>query len=125
MVRDLAERGFVSAIRVSKSGNRRGGNPLVAGPVYQVLSNPVYVGESRHKKDSYPGQHDAIVSRELSDRVQSQLRSKPGRQRDNRQTEGPGSSLAGKPFDENGDPLYVQGAKEKAPLSLLRFQVFG
>ncbi len=58
MVRDLAERGFVSAIRVSKSGNRRGGNPLVAGAVYQVLSNPVYVGEVRHKKDSYPEQHD-------------------------------------------------------------------
>src|SRR6204780_5077128 len=39
MVRDLAERGFVSAIRGSKSGHRRGGNPLVAGAVYQVLSN--------------------------------------------------------------------------------------
>ncbi len=110
MVRDLAERGFVSAIRVSRSGNRRGGNPLVAGAVYQVLSNPVYVGEIRHKKDSYPGQHDPIISRELWDRVQSQLRSKPGRKRENRQTEGPQSPLAGKLFDENGDLLYVQGA---------------
>jgi site-specific DNA recombinase len=110
LVRDLAERRFVSAIRVSKSGNRQGGNPLVAGAVYQVLSNPVYVGEIRHKKDSYPGQHDPIISREVWDRVQAQLRSKPGRKRESRQTEGIQSPLASKLFEENGDPLYVQGA---------------
>ena len=110
VVRDLTERGFVSAVRVSKSGNRRGGNPFVPGAVYQVLSNPIYVGEIRHKKDSYPGQHDPIISRELWDQVQSQLRSKPRRLRENRQTEGPQSPLTGKLFEENGDPLYVQGA---------------
>src|ERR1700683_99024 len=108
--RDLPERGFVSAIRVSKSGNRRGGNPFVAGAVYQVLSNPVYVGEIKHKKDSYPGQHDPIISRELWDRVQAQLRSTPRRMREYRPTEGPQSPLTGKLFEENGDPLYVQGA---------------
>jgi site-specific DNA recombinase len=110
VVKDLAERGFVSAVRISRSGNRRGGNRIVSGAVYQVLSNPVYVGEIRHKKDSYPGQHEAIISRELWDRVQAQLRSNPRRTGGNCQTLGPKSPLAGKLFEENGNPLYVQAA---------------
>jgi hypothetical protein len=65
VVKDVSERRILSAVRFSKTGNRRGGNPIVAGAVYQVLSNPIYVGEIMHKKDSYPGQHDPIVSREL------------------------------------------------------------
>lgn len=110
LVRDLTARGIVSATRVSKTGNQRGGNPFVRGALYHLLSNPVYIGEIRHKTERHPGQHQALISRELWDRVQGQLHSHAGRQREIRQTGAPRSPLIGRLFDEAGEPLYVQGA---------------
>jgi hypothetical protein len=39
-----------------------------------VLSNPIYVGEIRHKDLCHPGQHEPILDRELWERTQQQLR---------------------------------------------------
>ena len=46
-----------------------------AGSLYEMLQNPLYLGEIRHKKDRYPGQHQAIMKKELWDRVQKRLAS--------------------------------------------------
>ena len=108
--KDLDSRGIVSAARASRKGNTRGGKPFSRGALYNVLSNPIYVGEIRHRNERHPGQHDAIVSRDLWERVQQQLRSRAVRQGEGRKTEAPRSPLAGKLFDESGEPLYVQGA---------------
>jgi site-specific DNA recombinase len=107
---DLGRRGVVSAIRVSKHGNRRGGTPFSRGALYHLLANPIYVGEIRHKQERYPGQQEAIVSRTLWERVQQRLLDQTVREGEGRKTEAPRSPLAGKLFDENGEPLYVQGA---------------
>jgi DNA invertase Pin-like site-specific DNA recombinase len=109
VMRDLSARRIASAIRVSKTGNRRGGKSFGRGALYHLLSNPVYVGEIRHKDERHPGQHEALISRELWERVQIQLRSKPGRKSETRETEAPRSPLTARLFDENGEPLYVQG----------------
>lgn len=108
--RDLDRRGIVSGIKIAKNGNRRGGRPFSRGSLYCLLSNPIYLGETRHKNERYPGQHQAIVSRELWERVQQLLRTRAVRRGEGRTTEAPESPLAGKLFDENGEPLYVQGA---------------
>ena len=108
--KDLAAQGCVSASRVSKSGNARGGTAFSRGALYHLLSSPIYVGDIPHKKERYPGQHEALISRELWDRVQLQLRSKTRRQHQSCQTDAPQSPLTGKLFDEGGKPLYVQGA---------------
>ncbi|MDO8434046.1 MAG: recombinase family protein [Candidatus Binatus sp.] len=108
--KDLDSRGVVSATRASRKGNTRGGKPFSRGALYNLLSNPIYVGEIRHRTERHPGQHDAIVSRELWERVQQQLRSRAVRQGEGRKTEATLSPLAGKLFDESGEPLYVQGA---------------
>src|SRR5208282_2128046 len=108
--RDLDSRGIVSATRSSRKGNTRGGKPFSRGALYCLLSNPIYVGEIRHRNERHIGQHDAIVSRELWERVQHQLRSRAVRQGEGRKTAAPRSPLAGKLFDESGEPLYVQGA---------------
>jgi len=42
-----------------------------------LLNNPVYIGEAKHKGDSYPGEHDAIVDRETWDRVHAILQESP------------------------------------------------
>ena len=110
LARDLAARGIVSATKVSKAGNARGGKPFARGALYHLLSNPVYVGEIRHKSERHAGQHEALISRDLWDRVQAQLSSKARRQFENRETKATSSPLTGKLFDESGEPLYVQGA---------------
>jgi site-specific DNA recombinase len=107
---DLDRRGVVSGVNVSKRGNRRGGNSFSRGALYHLLSNPIYVGEIRHKQERYQGQHEAIVNRTLWERVQQRLRDHAVREGEGRKTEAPSSPLAGKLFDEKGELLYVQGA---------------
>jgi DNA invertase Pin-like site-specific DNA recombinase len=107
---DLSRRGVVSAVKESRHGNRSGGKPFSRGALYYLLSNPIYVGEIRHKQERYPGQHEPIVSRTLWGQVQQRLRDQAVRAGEGRKTEAPRSPLAGKLFDENGEPLYVQGS---------------
>ncbi len=107
--RDLQARGIVTGMKVSKNGNTQGGQPFSRGALYHVLGNPVYVGEIRHKRDRHPGQHEPIVSRELWEQVQEKLRRGAVRHGEGHKTEAVRSPLAGKLFDDSGDPLYVQG----------------
>jgi len=108
---DLGRRGIVSGVKVSKHGNRRGGKPFSRGALYCLLSNPIYVGEIRHRRISYPGQHEPIVERSLWQRVQEMLKQKAARRGGGtgRRTSG---FLVGRMFDENGEPLYACWAKK-------------
>src|SRR5260370_23996877 len=54
-----------------------------------------------------------MVSRELWEKVQLRLRDKAATHRE-RPPKAPPSPLAGKLFDEKGEPLYVQGAVKGA-----------
>ena len=111
--KDLELRGIVSASRASKKGKLRGGKPFSRGALYNLLSNPIYIGEIRHRRERYPGQHEPIVSRELWEQVQRRLSSHAVRAGEGRKTTAPASPLAGKLFDEIGEPLYVQGAAKR------------
>jgi len=44
--------------------NKRGAL-IDKGFIYKVINNRVYIGEAVHKGTSYPGEHEAIVSRDL------------------------------------------------------------
>ncbi len=106
---DLDRGGIVSKVRISKTGNRSGGSSFSRGALYELLSNPIYVGEIRHQKERHPGQHDPIVDRELWERAQQQLRERAARS-ETQATKAAPSPLAGKLFDEKGEGLYVGGA---------------
>jgi site-specific DNA recombinase len=116
LMRELETSGIVSGIKISKSGNHQGGKPFSRGGLYHLLGNPVYVGEVRHKRERHPGQHEPIVNRELWEKVQEKLRGGAMRHGEGSKSEGGRSPLAGKLFDANGEPLYVQGAKRGARL---------
>ena len=77
--------------------------------MYELLANPIHIGEIRHKHERYPGQHEATVPRELWERVQQRLRVNAARGRQS-STCAIASPLAGKIFDADGEPLYAQGA---------------
>src|SRR5262249_23049358 len=97
---ELVEREIVSKVRVSKNGVRSGGKEFSRGALYELLSNPIYLGEIRHKKERHPGQHEAILSRGLWEKVQRRLCDQAATHR-TRPTKAAPSPLAGKLFDEN------------------------
>lgn len=65
--------GIVSKKVTSSMGNTRGGVPLGRGALHHLLSNRTYIGEVVHHGKIYPGEHEAIVDRELFDAVQAKL----------------------------------------------------
>src|SRR6195256_203101 len=50
LMEDLNPRGVRSKVRIAKSGKQSGGNPFFRGALYSLLSNPIYIGEIRHKE---------------------------------------------------------------------------
>ena len=88
---------------------KSGGCSFSRGALYELLANPIHIGEIRHKHERYPGQHEATVPRELWERVQQRLRVNAARGRQS-STSAIASPLAGKIFDADGEPLYAQGA---------------
>jgi site-specific DNA recombinase len=105
---DLDRRGIVSKIRMSKSGTRSGGRCFSRGALYKLLTNPIYIGEIRHRKERHPGQHEPIVDRGLWEGTQRQLCDHAAHRREKPVRTLP-SPLAGKLFDKDGAPLYVCG----------------
>jgi len=53
------------------------GRPFDKGAVYKLLVNRTYLGEAVHKGQSYPGEHEAIIPRDLWDRVHAILAESP------------------------------------------------
>ena len=55
----------------------RNGRQIDKGYLYKLLNNRIYVGDAVHKGTAYPGEHTAIVSKELWDKVHSILTESP------------------------------------------------
>ena len=114
-VRKVKERadqlGYITKRR--KSGDQfYGGQPFTRGHLYQLLHNPVYVGEVVHKSQTYPGLHESIVRRDVWEAVQKALDDQAPVRRS------PTNSkqlclLADRVFDENGDALSPSYCNKK------------
>ena len=72
--RHLEAEKIYSKERVSRHGRRSGGVVFSRGALYELLQNRLYLGEIAHKDAVYPGQHAAIVDRDIWNRVQSHLK---------------------------------------------------
>jgi len=104
LMEDLNRRGIRSKVRVAGNGRRSGGNSFFRGALYALLSNPIYLGEIRHKGVSHPGLHEPILDRELWDATQLLLRSHAVRRAPRAMKSAP-SPLTGRLFDESGQSL--------------------
>jgi DNA invertase Pin-like site-specific DNA recombinase len=101
---DLDRRGIVTNVRTSRKGTQSGGRPFSRGALYKLLSNPIYIGEIRHKTVCYPGQHEAIIDRELWDKTRQQALDQTTRRKALKTKAAP-SPLMGRLFDESGECL--------------------
>jgi site-specific DNA recombinase len=108
---DLDRRGVVSKRRTSKTGIESGGHSFSRGALYALLSNPIYVGEIRHKNLRHPGQHQAIVDRGMWDRTQQQLQEHRIHTKSH-DASVEKSPLIGRLVDENGDGLTPSHARK-------------
>ena len=70
---ELEQVGIRSKQRTLANGDGYGGRVLSKGAVAYLLQNRMYLGDIVHKGESFPGEHQAIVDRELFDRVQGIL----------------------------------------------------
>jgi len=71
----LDQEGITSKARTSAAGKQSGGTSYYRGALYQILKNRIYLGEIPHRGENHTGQHEAIVARDLFERVQALLRS--------------------------------------------------
>lgn len=71
VARELRDKGIVRRSRTSKRGNHVQGRGICQASVWNMLGNPLYVGDVRSKGECYTGIHEAIVSRELWNKVQA------------------------------------------------------
>jgi DNA invertase Pin-like site-specific DNA recombinase len=55
----------------------KNGKPINKGDIYKLLHNRTYVGEAAHKGNFYPGEHKAIITRDLWDQVHAILTESP------------------------------------------------
>ena len=58
-----------------------GGKPFTRGHIYWLLTNPIYVGDIRHKEYIVTGQHEGIIDRKLWEAVQLFLKDRGNRNR--------------------------------------------
>jgi len=99
--RFLEQKQIRSKIRTSNAGHTNGGATYSRGALYHLLNNRTYIGETLHRKESYIGQHQPIVPRELWNKVAARLRENNQAHRNGKSHSTP-SLLCGKLFDTSG-----------------------
>lgn len=95
-----------SATRLTRELVRKGiinkrGRPIDKGFLYKLFRNRVYLGEAVHKGTSYPGEHQAIISQELWDKVHAILKISPRTRANNTRAQTP-AMLKGLLFTDTG-----------------------
>lgn len=74
LLQELRDRGIKTKRREWATGRLVGGVWFGKGALTYLLKNRAYVGELVHRGEVHAADHEAIVERELFDRVQTQLR---------------------------------------------------
>lgn len=90
-----------SKTRISVLGRSSGGTPYSRGALYKILQNRIYLGEIPNNGQSYPGEHAAIIDRELWDRVRTLMAENVHTRRYGTNAKSP-SLLCGLLYDEEG-----------------------
>ncbi len=69
LAKELNEAGHRTKSWTTVKGKTRRGNPWDKFVLYRVLNNRLYIGEIDHKGNVYPGEHEAIIAREVWDQA--------------------------------------------------------
>src|SRR5947209_11839763 len=86
-LRKLGAQGYTTKQWTSHRGQRHGAQPLSMSTLRLLLTNVLYRGDISHKDTVHPGEHEAIVSRELWLEVNRKLNLKRTKTRSNARVE--------------------------------------
>ena len=111
------QQGLRTRKRSTADGKITGGGAFDRGHIHHILTNPIYAGRIRHKKQVFDGQHDAVIDPERWDRIQQQLQQGAAKGRA-RKTAKQSSLLCGRLFDETGDRLTPSHTRTKTGVRL-------
>lgn len=105
--------GFKHKGWVTNKGEQRGGKPFRISALHRLLHEKLYLGmiENKSTKQAFKGQHEAIISKDLWEKVQNKLKDNDNctnhaRSRNN-------NLLTGKLFDANGTIFNNQANSKK------------
>ena len=73
VVAELDKREWTTKRWITKKGTERGGKRFTKSNLHKLLTNVTYIGKLRYKDEVNEGEHDAIISDEVWQQVQSQL----------------------------------------------------
>jgi len=108
LISELERRGIRPKPNKQKCGNGR----FSRGQLHYLLRNPVYIGKARHKDKVYPGEHAAILSQDLFDKVQARLNAQAPFDTIKYRTKNP-FLLRGLITDEDGNRLTTSHSNKK------------
>lgn len=106
LVEMLARNGSHTKVQPKKGGGTRGGCLFKRGNLYHLLSNRVYRGMTVHKGEAFEGEHEAIVTEELWNQVQTKL-AKQGQGGSSRKVRPRTGVLAGFIYDGEGRAMVL------------------
>ena len=109
-----------SATRLAKALAAEGvvnkrGRLIDKGVLYKLINNRIYIGEAVHKGTSYPGEHEAIIDRELWDAVHSVLKASPRLRAASSRNQTP-AMLKGLIFTDTGTAMTPTATKKGSKL---------
>ena len=107
----LKDRGIRSRVRKMSDGRTIGGIPLSNGPLAVILRNRMYLGEINHRDQSYPGEHEPLIDRDLFDRVQAILTANQSHTREKYTSSN--MLLKGKVYDDRSNRMSPNFAVKK------------
>lgn len=106
-------KGFKHKGWITNKGELRGGKPFKISALHRLLHEKLYLGmiENKRTGQAFKGQHEAIISKDLWEKVQSKLKENDNcanhtRMRNN-------NLLTGKLFDANGTTFTNQANSKK------------
>jgi site-specific DNA recombinase len=110
---ELEAAGVRSKAWATRSGRPMGGVVMGKGAIVHILQSRLYLGEIVHKDLVHPGEHPAIITREVFESVAAQMaeRAAQRRARPTRAISGP---LTGLIFDAFGQPMSPSFAYGKS-----------
>ena len=116
---ELNQRSIKSRKQISQRDLKYGGEYFSRSTLYSLLQNPVYIGKISHKGTIHEGLHDAIISQELWNAMQSKLHNQAPHAR-GLEKQKHKNMLTDLIFDERGNPYTpVFTNKRENEVSLL------
>ena len=105
-------KGFKHKAWITNKGEQRGGKPFKISALHRLLHEKLYLGmiENKRTGQAFKGQHEAIISKELWEKVQAKLKDNDNSSNHTRNRNN--NLLTGKLFDANGT-IFTNQANSK------------